>query len=168
MSSQTPHSDFVFSKIRTPLSTSKKQYPDVGSSLSAAKSLYTPSLSPKRSIHDNENNKPKNNLLSTYGSTNNTIKKSSLFNGSSSASTYGGLDSSNYATSTYRPVMPQQSFSSASYSKPYSSFTSPSYSKPTTTKLMSNASFSGTGSNKYGYPFNTYTGLKREKLRTGF
>jgi len=150
------------------LSTSKKQYPDVVSSLSAAKSFYTPSVTPKRSLHDTENNKPKTNLLSTYGSSTNPIKKTSLFNGAATASTYGGLDSSSYTTSTYRPVMPQQSFSSASYSKPYSSFTSSSYSKPSSSKLISNASFSGTGSNKYGYPFNAYTGLKREKLRTGF
>jgi hypothetical protein len=103
------------------------------------------------------------------------VKKTSLFSGVpsstsafSSASTYGGLDSSQYTPSTYRSVIPQQTFSSNStYSKPYSSFASPSYSK--SSKLMPNASFSGLSSNKY-YPFNSspYTGMKREKLRTGF
>lgn len=136
------------------------------------KCLYTSASSPKRSVQDTENNKPviKSSLASVYG--NNAIKKSTPINGVSTSastynanSTYGGLDTQ-YTPSTYRPLMSQQSFSSATYSpKPYSSFKSPGYSK--SSKLISNASFSGVGSNKY-YPFNAYTGLKREKLRTGF
>lgn len=169
---QSSHSDFVFSKLRTPLSASKKQYPDATPvSIATKASLYTPS-STKRSVHDTENNQPNKPVIkSSYTFSNNPINKTTLFNNVSpsssfnSNSTYGGLDN-HYTPTTYRPLMPQQSFSSAAYSKPYSSFASPSYSK--SSKLMSNASFSGLGSNKY-YPFNSsYTGLKREKLRTGF
>lgn len=180
----THNSDFVFSKLRTPLSVNKKQYPDLTPAPTLAavtkSPMYTPS-SPKRSVHDAENNKPHmKNSVSSYGGVMN-VKKSSLFNGVpsstsafSSTSTYGGLDSGPYTPtgSTYRSVIPQQTFgssnSNSTYSKPYSSFAAtPSYSKAS--KLMTNASFSGLSSNKY-YPFNSssYTGMKREKLRTGF
>lgn len=185
----THNSDFVFSKLRTPLSVNKKQYPDLTPAPTLAavtkSPMYTPSSPAKRSVHDTENNKPLKHSVSSYGGVLN-VKKSSLFNGVpsstsafSSTSTYGGLDSSQYtpaATPTYRSVIPQQAFGSSSgisnstsaFSKPYSSFAAtPSYSKPS--KLLANASFSGLSGNKY-YPFNSssYTGMKREKLRTGF
>ena len=160
-------SDFVFAKMRTPLSANKKT-----DSPKHASATTSQQYSPKRSakLVDTENNQPNKAVIkptSPYANINNSnsnaaanAKSSNVYN----SATYGGLDSQ-YTSAAYRPQQQTSSTSFGNYSKPYSPYSNSSYSK---SSRLANTSYSALAGSKY-YPFNSsYTGIKREKLRTGF